>query len=301
MRHSVTIYDSDTAMLERASPFLLAGLDEGEAVLIAVGARKRELLAQALGSQADAAVWVQPDDLYGRPEAALAAYDAALRRLVRDGAKAVRIFAELPHCDNAAQFNRWIAYEAIVNRALDHHPAWILCGYDAREAPEPLLESALDTHPELLADDWTTSTRYHDPTEVVSSRMSRPEPLAGLRPLPFEGGPRGFRQALNAELTAAGVGPHEAENMLIAAGEVFANAKHHGGETVTVMVGRAGDGFVCEISDDGPGIDDPLAGFLPPRPEDAHGAGLWVARQLTRQLELVPAHNRAGASVRLWI
>jgi anti-sigma regulatory factor (Ser/Thr protein kinase) len=301
MRHSVTIYDSDAAMLERASPFLLAGLEEGEAVLVSIGARKRELLAQALGSQADAVVWVEHGDLYARPEGALAAYDAALRRLVRDGAGAVRVFAELPHCDNAAQFNRWIAYEAIVNRALDHHPVWILCGYDAREAPEPLLESALDTHPELLADEWTPSDRYHDPTEVVSSRMSRPEPLAGLRPLPFEGGPRAFREALNAELTAAGVAPGEAENMILAAGEVFANAKRHGGETVTVMVGRAGDGFVCEISDDGPGIDDPLAGFLPPRPNTPSGAGLWVARQLTRQLEVLPAHNGAAASVRLWI
>jgi anti-sigma regulatory factor (Ser/Thr protein kinase) len=56
---------------------------------------------------------------------------------------------------------------------------------------------------------------------------------------------------------------------------------------------------VCEVSDDGPGIDDPLAGFLPPRAGQEGGAGLWVARQLTRQLELVPSPH--GFSVRLWV
>jgi hypothetical protein len=39
----------------------------------------------------------------------------------------------------------------------------------------------------------------------------------------------------------------------------------------------------------GPESTIPLAGFLPPRPGHAKGAGLWVARQLTRQLELVPS------------
>lgn len=53
------------------------------------------------------------------------------------------------------------------------------------------------------------------------------------------------------------------------------------------------------VSDDGCEIDDPLAGFLPPRPGHADGAGLWVARQLTRQLELVLSPQ--GATVRLWV
>jgi anti-sigma regulatory factor (Ser/Thr protein kinase) len=91
----------------------------------------------------------------------------------------------------------------------------------------------------------------------------------------------------------------DAGNLLVAAAEVLANAERHGGGTPSVRVGRVGDRFVCEVSDDGPGIRDPLAGFLPPRRGHADGAGLWVARQLTRQLELVPSPH--GASVRLWV
>jgi anti-sigma regulatory factor (Ser/Thr protein kinase) len=68
---------------------------------------------------------------------------------------------------------------------------------------------------------------------------------------------------------------------------------------VSVSVGPVGERFVCEVSDDGAGLDDPLAGFVPPRPGHSSGAGLWVARQLTQQLELVPSAR--GTTVRLWI
>jgi anti-sigma regulatory factor (Ser/Thr protein kinase) len=174
-----------------------------------------------------------------------------------------------------------------------------MCGYDAREVPGPLLEGALDTHPEVLTGDWEPSPRYREPEDVVRSRTPTPAPLAGLRALPLEGGPRGFRDVLGTELDAAAVPELEAGNMLVAAEEVLANAWRHGGETLTAHVGRVGDRFVCEISDDGPGFDDPLAGFLPPRPGHVDGAGLWVARQLTRELELVPSPQ--GATVRLWV
>jgi anti-sigma regulatory factor (Ser/Thr protein kinase) len=87
--------------------------------------------------------------------------------------------------------------------------------------------------------------------------------------------------------------------MLVAAGEVLANAGRHGREPVSVRVGRVGVRFACEVSDGGPGIGDPLVGYVPPRPGHVEGAGLWVARQLTRQVELVSSPQ--GFSVRLWI
>jgi anti-sigma regulatory factor (Ser/Thr protein kinase) len=64
-----------------------------------------------------------------------------------------------------------------------------------------------------------------------------------------------------------------------------------------VRLGQADGRFVCEIADHGPGLDDPLAGYLPPRP--GRGAGLWVARQLTRRLEMLSSER--GLTTRLWI
>ena len=86
--------------------------------------------------------YLDRDTFYTRPEDALARYDARLRQLVRDGIGAVRAFAELPRCAGSADIDRWIRYEAVVNRALAHHPLWVVCGYDAREMP-----AAPATHP----------------------------------------------------------------------------------------------------------------------------------------------------------
>jgi anti-sigma regulatory factor (Ser/Thr protein kinase) len=299
MRHSLFVYDDDGQMVDRMAPFLRTGLTDGERAVAVLDRRKWERLRGALGSDADTVLYLERDAFYTRPEAALLGYDGTLRRFVRDGATAVRVFAELPRCEADAECNLWLTYEAIVNRALEHHPVWVICGYDTREVAGPLLDGALDTHPETLNGDWERSPHYHRPEDVVRSRTPPPTPLVGLHPLRLEGGPRQFREILSTELEAAAVSEPDATNLVVAAAEVLANAERHGGETLSVRVGRVGDRFVCEVSDGGPGIDDPLAGFLPPRPGHSDGAGLWVARQLTRQLELVPSSE--GASVRLWV
>jgi anti-sigma regulatory factor (Ser/Thr protein kinase) len=299
VRHSLFVYDDDDRMVEKMAPFLRSGLAEGERAVVVLERRKWERLGGALGPDAEEVLYVERDTFYTRPEAALLGYDGTLRRFVRDGASAIRVFGELPRCETDAEWNLWLTYEAILNRAFDHHPVWVMCGYDTREVPGPLLDGAFDTHPEMLTEDWERSPHYHEPEDVVRFRTSTPAQLGGLHALPLDGGPKGFREALSAELEAAAVSGLEAWQMLVAADEVLANAERHGGDTLSVHVGRVGDGFVCEVSDDGPGIDDPLAGFLPPRPGHADGAGLWVARQLTRQLELVPSPR--GTSVRLWV
>jgi len=61
--------------------------------------------------------------------------------------------------------------------------------------------------------------------------------------------------------------------MLLAATEVAANAVTHDGGVRDVRAGSAEGRFAC----------DPLAGYLAPRP--GSGSGLWVARQLTWQVE----------------
>jgi anti-sigma regulatory factor (Ser/Thr protein kinase) len=83
--------------------------------------------------------------------------------------------------------------------------------------------------------------------------------------------------------------------MLLAATEVAANAVRHGGGVTDVRVGRAGGRFACEIVDPGPGFDDPAAGYLAPR--DGSGSGLWIARQLTWQIDFFHAPDGFTARI----
>jgi hypothetical protein len=64
-----------------------------------------------------------------------------------------------------------------------------------------------------------------------------------------------------------------------------------------IRAGRVDGRFVCELSDGGPGHDDPLAGFTPPR-KSASCAGLWIARQLSDDVELIS--DPGGLTARLW-
>jgi anti-sigma regulatory factor (Ser/Thr protein kinase) len=87
--------------------------------------------------------------------------------------------------------------------------------------------------------------------------------------------------------------------MLLAATEVFDNACRHGSGPTSLSAGTVDGWFLCEVADRGAGLDDPLAGYLPPEQAAHHGSGLWVARQIVSRLELMP--GAPGLRVRLWL
>jgi anti-sigma regulatory factor (Ser/Thr protein kinase) len=300
MRHDMYLYEDDDSLAGRMGAFLDDGLARGDAVLAVVDARKWGILRDALGDGAERVTHIHRDVFYTRrPEAAIAAYDAMLRRVASEGTQEVRIFGELPACRTRQDQRTWGAYEAIVNRALAHHRTWVMCGYDARETSDALLRDGRRTHAAVLTDGWATSAHFDDPAAVVRSLTPAPEPLPDLPALPADGDARALREGLLEAMATAGVRAAEADDMLLAAGEVLANARRHGGGLRSLRAGSVGDRFVCELGDGGPGLDDPLAGHLPPRHGDVGGAGLWVARQVTRRVELMG--STAGLTVRLWV
>jgi anti-sigma regulatory factor (Ser/Thr protein kinase) len=85
--------------------------------------------------------------------------------------------------------------------------------------------------------------------------------------------------------------------MLLAAIEIATNALQHGAGIKDIRVGQAHGRLVCEITDRGPGFDDPAAGYLAPRADV--GSGLWIARQLTWDLEFF--HSPSGFTARIWL
>ena len=91
--------------------------------------------------------------------------------------------------------------------------------------------------------------------------------------------------------------PPKVLEMLLAATEVASNAIEHGGGVKDVRAGRVDGRFVCEIVDTGSGFDDPTAGYL--APHAGRGTGLWVARQLTWEIEFLRSPD--GFTARIWL
>jgi hypothetical protein len=85
MRHSLFVYDDDDPPVGRIVPFLRSGLAAGEHVVALLERDKWQLVADALGSDADAISYLDSDAFYTSPEAALASFDDTIRGLVREG------------------------------------------------------------------------------------------------------------------------------------------------------------------------------------------------------------------------
>jgi anti-sigma regulatory factor (Ser/Thr protein kinase) len=298
LRHEAFIYGSDEEFVSRMSGFIEEGLEEGAAAIAVTTRSNWAGLCHALGSRARNVHFTDRDSFYVRPAKALAAYDAALRHHLERGARSLRVIGEVQFGPTPTEWTEWTAYEAIVNRALADEPAWIVCPYDARVLSEEVLQSAWCTHPEVLGDGDRPSDHFEDPVQLARALTPEYEPLP-LRALAPVADAHAFREALAVEMSEAGLPELKGLDMLVAANEVFANASLHGGGATRVRTGVVAGRFVCEISDAGPGLDDPLAGFIPPKRGAASGAGLWIARQLATRVDLIPQER--GLTVRLWL
>jgi anti-sigma regulatory factor (Ser/Thr protein kinase) len=297
IRHDLFVYETDAEIAAHVERFVVAGLEADEAVTLTVSQRKERLLREALGPAAAAVSFLGTGDVYSRPEGALATFEATLRKSEEALDAGIRVYGELPICETQAEWNRWMAYESLANRVFAHRPVVFMCGYDTRVVPEAVVHQAWQTHRVVHAGVWQLSREYEEPEVLVPSLEPPFEPLPGLRSLPIGDGR--LEDRLADALIANGVPEGRARDLLVAAREVLINADLYGNGVRAFRVGRVGERFVCEITDAGEGFDDPFAGYLPPVLQARDGAGLWVARQLTSQLDL---HSEPdGLTVRLWI
>jgi anti-sigma regulatory factor (Ser/Thr protein kinase) len=296
--HHALLYDSDEQLVEHVAPFLREGLEEGPTIAV-LTRRHWSLLREELGSEARDIAFTDCDDFYVRPVDTIAAYDATVTELLASGATSVRAAAEIPLQATRREWSDWISYEAIVNRALETRPIDVLCVYGTQEAPDDVIDAVWRTHQLVEGNGSAGHPHYHDPREIVATQTGKPRSVPSLHTLAATADAVEFRELLAAELAAAGAPDAKALDLLLAASEVFENARRHGGGATRVRAGLVDGWFACEIEDRGPGLDDPLAGYLPPGADEAHGQGLWIARRLVRRLELLD--NTPGLTVRLWL
>ena len=296
--HDALVYDSDEQLVDHVASFLREGLEEGPTIAV-LSRRHWGLLREELGSEADSVAYTDCDDFYVRPVDAIAAYDTTTGNLLASGATSARVTGEIPRQASSVAWSEWIAYEAILNCALADRPARVLCVYGTDTTPDHVIDAVWQTHPHVNSNASVSHPDFQDPRDVVAAHTADPSSVPVLHALAATGDPQEFRELLAAELTTSGAPQARIMDMLVAASEVFENANRHGGGSSRVRAGLADGWFVCEIEDRGPGLADPVVGFLPPRPADARGEGLWVARRLVRRLELLD--RTPGLTVRLWL
>jgi hypothetical protein len=280
LRHNALVYDSVEEYVTTAVSFLRAGLRDGEGAVVANTRPGLALMREALGNDAPSVAFVDIAEAYTRPARTLAQYHAVYaEQLART--RSLRAVADVQFGPDPGEWDLWMAYEAVFNASFAHLPAWVLCTYNGDGLPDPIRDAVWRTHPVVVTEDGpSVSDRYEDPDELLRRVTAPSAPLPRPRSIGFGRDAEDFRERLARELARAGV-PE--------------NRFRHGGGVRDVRVGRTSGRFACEIVDPGPGFDEPAAGYLAPRP--GLGNGLWIARQLTWQIDFF--HAPEGFTARI--
>ena len=303
--HDALLYDTSEQLVQVAAPFLLEGVADGDAAVIATSAGTADLLREAVDGHPDVHV-MERDDIYrARTPAAITTLRRLAEQRTSTGARRVRVVGEVAFGATERDWLEWQRYEAVVDVALAAWPLWGLCLFDTQHLPEPLLASALRTHRRLATVRGSEENpHFTEPADYLRALPVPHEPLEATVPRLHASHIADFaslRHALATEL--AGVPAHEdvVQDFLLAVDEMTSNALRHGGRPIDLRLWIGSDRMVCTIGDRGTGWDDPFAGYGPAHGDDLSrgGMGLWLARQLCDHVDITS--DADGARVRLTV
>ena len=300
------LHGSDDELLDTVVPFLRAGVRADQGVVVCCRPDTTALLQAELGQDA-AVVYLDYAETYTTPIAAIAAYQQLVDQYLAAGTVRVRVVTE-PAYDRAPEERvEWSRYQAVANQAMQPYPVSAICLYDTRRVPTDTLEAGALTHPTLITGaGWVDNPGYIAPAEYLRrTNQPFPDPLEDKPPdleLSEVSDLDMVRRELEACLFRTTHMSHEATDVVLAANEITTNALRHGQPPVTVRLWVEPERCVCTVTDHGPGINDPFAGYIWPGSLSTMatgGMGLWLARRLCDRVDIF--HGPEGFTIRLMI
>jgi anti-sigma regulatory factor (Ser/Thr protein kinase) len=291
--HQAFLYDSEDHFVAEMVPFVREGIERGETIFAATSGPNVAALREELGDDASRVRLEDNAEWEIRPYERLQAFSKMIAELPEGGS--LRAMGEPVWDGSDAMIRQWARYESILNLALERAPMRFVCLYDSGALPDGILDYAGQTHPPRVEGGGAIDSEHFIPAADYDSGPPLPLPARAVE-LPLD--PGQFRRELTAFMIDAEQSPRRAEDFTLAANEVLANALRHGESPVGAHVWVEDGGVVCRVVDAGPGIGDPLAGWLPPQGLTEGGWGLPIARQLCDALEIAPGQD-VGAVVTL--
>ncbi len=289
--HPALFYRTMAQYLDATVAFVLAGLEAGEPVAVAVPGERLAAIGVRLGHRAGQVHMVDMS-VAGRnpgriiPTVLLAFAEEHQGRPVRIVGEPIwpsRTPTEYPAC---------VVHEALTNVAFAERAATILCPYDAANLAPTVLSDAARTHP-LLTDDTGTrpSGRYavQDVLDDYNLPLSE-EDIARAEVFEFDASncavapTRAVTHAVRCGLPTARGGDVE-----IVVGELASNSIRHGGGRGRLAIGTAPGSVVLQVQDAGT-VSDPMAGRRLVAAGQSGGRGLLT---VNRAADLVRAHLTA--------
>lgn len=295
-RHEALLYDGPDEYLAGTVPFLQAGIESGQEILVAVGPEQTELLQCELGTRVARVRFVDMREVGRNPATILPLWrdfvDAAAGAPVRGIGEAVWASRSDAALEEARR------HESLLNIAFEGAEFDLLCPYDAASIGDEILEKVAHSHPCLNREGHREPSALYEP---------RPDCFAGRLPGPgslpeiFEFEVRGLgevRRRVAAAAEQVGMSPAEVADVVTATSELAANSVMHGGGSGSLRLWSEEERLLVEVEDRGR-IEDPLAGRVRPHISQEGGRGLWLANELCDLVQI--RSGEQGTTVRLHV
>ncbi|MEO3786418.1 sensor histidine kinase [Actinocorallia sp. B10E7] len=298
LTHVALAYEDDEEFLESAFPFLNDGLEADDTVLAVTCEHKTSLLRERFGAQVR---YVDRASFYEHPARVVSRVLHQMETAAEHGRR-VRLLCEPEWSGRTAwETMEWLRLEALVNVALARTAGSVMCPYH-RGLPEPVLDGARRTHPQLAQGGHSRDNpSYLDPAafSAMCDLPLTPSPSHAAE-LPVRSRDlRDLRALVTAHARRLGLTGPSLHQLLVAVTEVATNALDHGAPPVLLRVWQEEDALLCEVDDRGHWrpSERPGPGWLPPRTSDSPRLGLWAVRMLCGLVQV--RTGREGTRVRI--
>jgi anti-sigma regulatory factor (Ser/Thr protein kinase) len=300
--HEALLYADEDELLAGAIPFLRAGMEGEEALLVAMPSSSLRLLEGELRGADERVQFVDMQQLGRNPARIISAWHDFVVRNLDDGRPVRGIGEPIWAGRSAAELDECDRHEALLNLAFADSPAWsLLCPYNISTLDEAVLEGAERNHPVIRErGDQRDSARHTHPSACAKpfdGRLAPPQRV--LAELSFGIADLARVRRLVGELAAhAGLISQQVQDLVLAADEAATNSVRHGGGCGRLRVWRDDRAVGCDIHDRGH-IEEPLVGRIRPPGDQLSGRGLWLANHLCDLVQIRSCP--AGSVVRLQI
>ncbi len=290
-------YAGDDEFVQRSCAFVEEGLGLDEPVLVMVGARKLELLRNALGVRADEVHFADMEVLGRNPARIIPAWN----RFVGDHAGGgMRGIGEPIWADRSpSELSECQLHESLINIAFATADEFrLICSYDTTALPDDVIEEARRSHPIVSLDGTEDLSHTYCGIDRVAARFAEPlsDPPADAEELTVTvQALHDARNLVRACAEDAGLG-ERSDDFVLAVNEVLSNSLHHAHEDGVLRVWEDPDGLVCEVRDGGH-IAQPMIGREEPAIGQIGGQGVWLVNLVC---DLVQVRSSAdGSTVRM--
>lgn len=297
-RHEAYLWHRREDFVSGLAPFVLEGLEAGEAVMVAVTPEHIEWLRDELGAAAAEVCFVDMVELGRNPARIIPAWQEFLDRSCAHGRPARGIGEPLWPGRGLEEVRECQLHEALLNLAVDPQlPFWLLCPYDAERLDPAVLAEVGRSHPAMAtATSYAGSGRYggHEHAGALFSDLLLPRsrPVATIPVTRRTVAPA--LQALTWQAVSSDLLSDRVLVLVEAVRGLAADGLRRGADRVRLRVWDEPDELVCEVADRTV-ISDFLVGRR--RPADGERDAFWLSNQVCDLVEL--RSGRAGTQVRL--